>query len=391
MGREGEVVTALMPEFERLHPGIRVKVQQLPWTAAHEKLLTAFAGDVTPDICQLGNTWVPELVALNALEPLDRYVASWAIRLDPADYFAGCWTRTALAADCMVYRGTWIRVSCSTAGISSTTRASRTTTVVAAVDADAGRHRADSHVPIGTPSCCRSTRSSRSWPSRCNRTSHCSGTMDGGATSRVPASSARWRSISRCSGAAGRPWSRTRRSRMCGTSSAAAGSCSTCRDRGTSASCSAGCRPTSSRAGRRRRYPGLTARAPRSRRLQPGGVSRVAPPSGGVAPRGIPVAADRAAPVPCAHRRPAATTIVLARSAAGVGRPRARLSRAARARPAGAEDPRAGGASPPRCGWWPSARCVRGCRWTRPTRALDARTDQILEKRRWILTRRDGG
>jgi len=90
MGREGEVVSALLPEFERAHPGIRVKVQQLPWTAAHEKLLTAFAGEVTPDICQLGNTWIAELSALDALEPLDRYVASSRI-VDAADYFSGIW------------------------------------------------------------------------------------------------------------------------------------------------------------------------------------------------------------------------------------------------------------------------------------------------------------
>jgi multiple sugar transport system substrate-binding protein len=90
MGREGEVVTALLPEFERAHPGIRVRVQQLPWTAAHEKLLTAFAGDSTPDVCQLGNTWVPELAALNALEPLDRLVAASAI-VRPDDYFEGIW------------------------------------------------------------------------------------------------------------------------------------------------------------------------------------------------------------------------------------------------------------------------------------------------------------
>ena len=90
MGREGEVVAKLLPEFEQANPGIRVKVQQLPWTAAHEKLLTAFAGDATPDICQLGNTWIPELHALNALEPLDRDADSSAIvRAD--DYFAGIW------------------------------------------------------------------------------------------------------------------------------------------------------------------------------------------------------------------------------------------------------------------------------------------------------------
>ncbi len=90
MGREGEVVSTLMPEFERAHPGIRVKVQQLPWTAAHQKLLTAFAGDATPDVCQLGNTWVPELVALNALEPLDRYLSASPV-VEAADYFAGIW------------------------------------------------------------------------------------------------------------------------------------------------------------------------------------------------------------------------------------------------------------------------------------------------------------
>jgi multiple sugar transport system substrate-binding protein len=90
MGREGEVVTQLLPEFEQANPGIRVKVQQLPWTAAHEKLLTAFAGGATPDLCQLGNTWIPELVALGALEPLDRSVAASAVvRAD--DYFAGIW------------------------------------------------------------------------------------------------------------------------------------------------------------------------------------------------------------------------------------------------------------------------------------------------------------
>jgi multiple sugar transport system substrate-binding protein len=90
MGREGEVVSGLLPEFEQANPGIRVKVQQLPWTAAHEKLLTAFAGDSTPDVCQLGNTWVPELVAVNALEPLDRHAAaSPIVRAD--DYFSGIW------------------------------------------------------------------------------------------------------------------------------------------------------------------------------------------------------------------------------------------------------------------------------------------------------------
>jgi multiple sugar transport system substrate-binding protein len=90
MGREGEVVAELLPEFERTHPGIRVEAQQLPWSAAHEKLHTAFAGDATPDVCQLGNTWIPEFAALKALEPLSANVAASAV-IEPKDYFAGIW------------------------------------------------------------------------------------------------------------------------------------------------------------------------------------------------------------------------------------------------------------------------------------------------------------
>ena len=90
MGREGEVVAQLLPAFEREHPNIRVVVQQLPWTSAHEKLLTAFAGDATPDVCQLGNSWIPEFVALGALAPLDGHLAS-SSAVKRSDYFAGVW------------------------------------------------------------------------------------------------------------------------------------------------------------------------------------------------------------------------------------------------------------------------------------------------------------
>jgi multiple sugar transport system substrate-binding protein len=88
MGREGEVVAELMPEFERRHPGVRVRVQQIPWGAAHEKLLTAYVGEAMPDVFQAGNTWLPELAALEALEPLDARIAgSAAVRGE--DYFPG--------------------------------------------------------------------------------------------------------------------------------------------------------------------------------------------------------------------------------------------------------------------------------------------------------------
>ncbi|MBA3486860.1 MAG: extracellular solute-binding protein, partial [Lysobacter sp.] len=66
MGYEGEVVAQLIPQFEHQNPGIRIDLQQLPWTAAHEKLLTAFAGDALPDVCAIGNTWIPEFAMIGA-------------------------------------------------------------------------------------------------------------------------------------------------------------------------------------------------------------------------------------------------------------------------------------------------------------------------------------
>jgi len=90
LGTEGETVAPLVREFERAHPGVRVRLQQIPFSAAHEKLLTAVVGDATPDVAQLGNTWLAEFAALRALEPLDARLARSAA-VDRADYFPGAW------------------------------------------------------------------------------------------------------------------------------------------------------------------------------------------------------------------------------------------------------------------------------------------------------------
>jgi multiple sugar transport system substrate-binding protein len=90
LGREGEVVKNLIPEFERRNPGVRVEVQQIPFLNAHEKLLTACVGHSTPDLAQAGNTWIPELANLGAIAPLDERVRRSGV-VAPADYFPGIW------------------------------------------------------------------------------------------------------------------------------------------------------------------------------------------------------------------------------------------------------------------------------------------------------------
>jgi multiple sugar transport system substrate-binding protein len=96
MGREGEVVAELMAEFERENPGIRVRVQQIPWTAAHEKLLTAYVGNATPDVAQLGNTWIAEFAVINALHPLGPWIdGSPGVNRDA--FFPGIWDTNVVA------------------------------------------------------------------------------------------------------------------------------------------------------------------------------------------------------------------------------------------------------------------------------------------------------
>ncbi len=90
MGREGEVVQDLVRDFERENPGLHVVVQQIPWGAAHEKLLTAHVGGSTPDLAQLGNTWLPEFAALRAIAPLGPWLARTP-SMPESSWFAGIW------------------------------------------------------------------------------------------------------------------------------------------------------------------------------------------------------------------------------------------------------------------------------------------------------------
>ena len=85
LGREGEVVAEMIPDFERRNPSIKVVMQQIPWIAAHEKLVTAYVGDAMPDVAQVGNTWIPEFVTMRALDAL-----TWPAE-EQRDFFPGIW------------------------------------------------------------------------------------------------------------------------------------------------------------------------------------------------------------------------------------------------------------------------------------------------------------
>ena len=67
MGAEAENLPALLATMEGAP---NVAIQPLPWSAAHEKLLTSYAGSSLPDMGQIGNSWIAELTEIDAILPV---------------------------------------------------------------------------------------------------------------------------------------------------------------------------------------------------------------------------------------------------------------------------------------------------------------------------------
>ena len=68
MGGEGDKLPTLAKEFEALNPGVKIEVTAIPFDAAHDKLATAITAGKTPDVSQIGTTWMGEF-ATQALDP----------------------------------------------------------------------------------------------------------------------------------------------------------------------------------------------------------------------------------------------------------------------------------------------------------------------------------
>ena len=81
MGGEGENLPALAKEFEADNPGVKINVTAIPFDAAHDKLATAITAGKTPDVSQIGTTWMGEF-AEQALDPTPSTI-------DKASFFEG--------------------------------------------------------------------------------------------------------------------------------------------------------------------------------------------------------------------------------------------------------------------------------------------------------------
>ena len=83
MGAEAEHLPALLASLPGGGPR-DIRIQPLPWSAAHEKLLTAYAGGSLPDLGQVGNSWIAELTAIGAIIRSPLRCSRWSMACSTA-------------------------------------------------------------------------------------------------------------------------------------------------------------------------------------------------------------------------------------------------------------------------------------------------------------------
>lgn len=98
MGAEGEKLDVLAKDFMAANPGVTVKVTPIAWDVAHDKLITAVAGNQTPDVSQLGTTWMGEFAKTGALAEVPEDV-------DQGSFFEGA--RDTAVVDGTAYGVPW--------------------------------------------------------------------------------------------------------------------------------------------------------------------------------------------------------------------------------------------------------------------------------------------
>lgn len=87
MGDEVKQLSKMTDKFTE-ETGIEVKIQSIPWSNAHDKLLTAVASQSGPDVLQMGTTWMPEFQEAGALADMTSYIEEYD-NLNPDNFYQG--------------------------------------------------------------------------------------------------------------------------------------------------------------------------------------------------------------------------------------------------------------------------------------------------------------
>ena len=82
---DNNYVPGLVEKFEALNPDIKVQAELQAWPSFYDNLYTAIIGGNAPDCGEVKLMAMPQLVEMEALLPLDDYIAKWEGRDDILD------------------------------------------------------------------------------------------------------------------------------------------------------------------------------------------------------------------------------------------------------------------------------------------------------------------
>ena len=80
-----KLLEELVKDFEAKNPDIKIKAQNIPWNSYFDKLYTSIIGNQAPDVAMTRLSLQPQLIEMDAIEPLDARLEKWPGKADLAD------------------------------------------------------------------------------------------------------------------------------------------------------------------------------------------------------------------------------------------------------------------------------------------------------------------
>jgi len=77
-----DVVQPILERYEKEHPDVHVRMEQLTWQSGLEKITAAVASGNVPDLCEMGSTWMPRMLQSGSLQDVTQGTADLRSQLN---------------------------------------------------------------------------------------------------------------------------------------------------------------------------------------------------------------------------------------------------------------------------------------------------------------------
>lgn len=82
---DNNTIPELVAEFEKQNPDIKIKAETVAWNSYYDNLYTSIIGGNAPDCAMIKLMAMPQLLEMDAVVPLDDYIAKWDKKDDVLD------------------------------------------------------------------------------------------------------------------------------------------------------------------------------------------------------------------------------------------------------------------------------------------------------------------